>query len=74
MEVQHLFDIIVTDDTCPYKNVDDLTTAIAISAKDYAKDIYSSLREEYEYLCSEEMMMDHFEANDYHFTNEGEIA
>jgi hypothetical protein len=74
MEVQHLFDIIVTDDTCPYKNVDDLTTAIAISAKDYAKDIYVRLREEYEYLCSEEMMIDHFEANDYHFTNEGELA
>jgi hypothetical protein len=74
MEVQHLFDIIVTDDTCPYKNVDDITTAIAISAKDYAKDIYIRLREEYEYLCSEEMMMDHFECNDYHFDEDGRLA
>ena len=74
MKVQYLFDIIATDDTCPYKNIDDITTAIAISAKDYAKDIYSSLREEYEYLCSEEMMMDHFEANDYHFDEDGRLA
>jgi hypothetical protein len=74
MEVQHLFDIIVTDPTCPYKNVDDITTAIAISGKQYARDIYARLREEYEYLCSEEMMLDHFDCNDYHFTNEGELA
>ena len=74
MEVQHLFDIIATDDTCPYKGVDDITTAIAISAKDYAKDIYHNLREEYDYLCSEEMMIDHFETNDYHFTDEGALA
>ena len=74
MEVQHLFDLIVTDDTCPYKNVEDITTAIAISGKQYARDIYHNLREEYDYLCSEEMMIDHFEANDYHFTDEGELA
>jgi hypothetical protein len=74
MEVRHLFDIIATDDTCPYKGVDDITTAIAISAKDYAKDIYIRLREEYEYLCSEEMMMDHFECNDYHFDEDGRLA
>ena len=74
MKVAHLFDIIATDDTCPYKGVDDITTAIAISAKDYAKDIYHRLREEYDYLCSEEMMIDHFECNDYHFTNEGALA
>jgi hypothetical protein len=74
MEVQHLFDLIVTDDTCPYKNVDDITTAIAISGKQYARDIYHNLREEYDYLCSEEMMIDHFDCNDYHFTDEGELA
>jgi hypothetical protein len=74
MEVRHLFDLIHADDTCPYKNVDDITTAIAISAKDYAKDIYIRLREEYEYLCSEEMMIDHFECNDYHFDEDGRLA
>jgi hypothetical protein len=74
MEVRHLFDLIHADDTCPYKNVDDITTAIAISGKQYARDIYARLREEYEYLCSEEMMLDHFNCNDYHFTDEGELA
>lgn len=74
MTIANLFDIIVTDDTCPYKNVEDITTAIAISAKDYARKIYKQLQEEYEYLCSEEMMLDHFECNDYHFDETGRLA
>lgn len=74
MEVQHLFDIIATDPDCQYKGTDDITKAITESGKDYARDIYQRLREEYEYLCSEEMMIDHFDANDYHFTNEGALA
>jgi hypothetical protein len=74
MEVRHLFDIIVTDPTCPYKNVEDITTAIAISGKQYARDIYARLREEYEYLCSEEMMLDHFDCNDYFFDSDGRLA
>jgi hypothetical protein len=74
MSVANLFDIIATDPACPYKGVDDITTAIVKSGEDYAIDIYHRLREEYDYLCSEEMMIDHFEANDYHFTDEGELA
>ena len=74
MQVQHLFDIIVSDPDCRYKNVADITNAITESGKDFARHIYQRLREEYEYLCSEEMMLDHFDCNDYHFTNEGELA
>ena len=74
MSVANLFDIIATDPTCTLKNVDDITTAIAISGKQYAIDIYHRLREEYDYLCSEEMMLDHFDCNDYHFTDEGALA
>jgi len=74
MSIATVFDLIVNDPTCPYKNVDDITTAIVKSGKDYAIDIYHRLREEYDYLCSDEMMIDHFEANDYHFTNEGKLA
>jgi hypothetical protein len=74
MSIATVFDLIVNDPTCPYKGVDDINTAIVKSGKDYAIDIYHRLREEYDYLCSEEMMIDHFEANDYHFTNEGELA
>jgi hypothetical protein len=74
MQVQHLFDIIATDPDCRYKGVDDITKAITESGKDYAKDIYQRLREEYEYLCSEEMMIDHFDCNDYHFNEDGRLA
>ena len=74
MEVQHLFDIIATDPNCPLKSTEGITQAITESGKDYARDIYQRLREEYEYLCSEEMMLDHFNCNDYHFTNEGALA
>ena len=74
MEIQHLFDIIETDNECPIKSTEGIEQAIVESGKQYAKDIYQRLREEYEYLCSEEMMLDHFDCNDYHFTNEGKLA
>ena len=76
MSLANIRDIINTDDTNPYRlsNLSQLDHDIEKSCKDYATKIYNSLREEYEYLCSEEMMLDHFDANDYHFTNEGELA
>jgi hypothetical protein len=74
VEVQHLFDIIASDDNCPLKSTEGITQAIAKSGRDYAIDIYHRLREEYDHLCSEEMMIDHFECNDYYFTNEGKLA
>ena len=74
MPISALFDLIESDDTCPYKNIEQIEQAIEESSKDYARDIYQRLREEYEYLCSEEMMLDHFNCNDYHFTEEGVLA
>ena len=76
MAVLRVLELIATDDTCPYKfsNIHKLNEDMEKSAKDFARHIYQRLREEYEYLCSEEMMLDHFDANDYHFTNEGELA
>jgi hypothetical protein len=74
MEIQHLFDIIESDNNCPIKSTEGIEQAIAESAKDYARNIYSRLREEYEYLCSEEMMLDHFDCNDYHFDEDGRLA
>jgi len=74
MNVANLFDIIVSDPECSIKATHPLTQAITESGKDFARHIYQRLREEYEYLCSDEMMLDHFNANDYHFTNEGELA
>jgi len=74
MEIQHLFDIIESDNECPIKSTEGIEQAIVESGRAYAIDIYQRLREEYEYLCSDEMMIDHFDANDYHFTNEGKLA
>lgn len=74
MAIHHLFDIINTDTDCPIKTTEGLTQAITESGKDYARKIYSQLREEYEYLCSEEMMLDHFNCNDYHFDEDGRLA
>jgi len=74
MQIQHLFDIIATDPNCPFKDTATITNAITESGKVYAIGIYHRLREEYDYLCSEEMMLDHFDCNDYHFTNEGRLA
>jgi hypothetical protein len=74
MSIENLFNIIATDPDCQYKGVDDITKAITESGKDYARDIYQRLREEYEYLCSEEMMLDHFNCNDYHFDEDGRLA
>jgi hypothetical protein len=74
MTIANLFDIIATDPNCTLKSTEGITQAITESGKDYAIDIYQRLKEEYEYLCSEEMMIDHFDANDYHFTNEGKLA
>lgn len=74
MSIATVFDLIVNDPDCQYKDVDGITNAITESGRGYAVEIYSMLKQEYEYLCSEEMMIDHFDANDYHFTNEGDLA
>jgi hypothetical protein len=74
MSVANLFDIIDTDPNCTLKGTEGITQAIAESGKEYAVEIYGMLKQEYEYLCSEEMMLDHFDANNYHFTNEGALA
>jgi hypothetical protein len=74
MSIENVFDIIATDSACTLKDVDAITQAITESGKDYARDIYQRLREEYEYLCSEEMMLDHFDCNDYFFDSDGRLA
>lgn len=41
------------------------------SAKDYAHDIYRNLRDEYEYLCSEQYIVEMCDANEYLFSEDG---
>lgn len=74
MSIANLFDLIEADDTCSFKNIEQIEQAIEESSKDYAREIYRRLREEYEYLCSDEVMIDHFKINEYHFTKEGALA
>lgn len=74
MSVANLFDIIGSDSECPFDTVEAITQEITESGRQYARDIYARLREEYDYLCSEEMMLDHFDCNDYYFTNEGKLS
>lgn len=74
MSVATVFDLIVNDPECSIKSTEALTQAITESGRDFARHIYQRLREEYEYLCSDEMMLDHFYANDYQFTEEGVLA
>jgi hypothetical protein len=51
--------------------LDDLLDDMLESARDYANDIYNQLRKEYEYLCSEEVIAELCDANDYLFTEDG---
>ena len=76
LSLANVRDIVNTDEANPYRlsNIHKLDEDIEESCKDYARDIYQRLREEYEYLCSEEMMLDHFNCNDYQFTEEGRLA
>lgn len=74
MDWKLLLEIIKADESCPYKNPEQLQEAIEESAKDYARDIYKQLREDYEYLTSDEVIAETLEANDYNFTDEGELA
>ena len=74
MTIAVLFDLIATDPNCTFKSTEGITQAITESGKAYAIDIYHRLREEYEYLCSDEMMLDHFNCNDYFFDEDGRLT
>ena len=66
--VQELFDAIGTvyfDDVC-----DDALQ----SARNYADEIYYLLRKEYEHLCSEEVIAELCDANEYLFTEDGKFV
>ena len=71
--VNTVMDLIMSDSTMPYKREDDITEAIAESAREYADEIYKKLQQEYEWLCSDVVMLEHFENNDINFDEEGEV-
>ena len=65
--------LIMSDPNTPYKSEDDVAEAITQSAREYADEIYNKLRKEYEWLCSDVVMLEHFENNDINFDEEGEV-
>lgn len=73
MPVATVMDLIMADPHTKLKREDDVAEAIAESARDYADEIYKKLQKEYEWLCSELVMVEHFEANDINFDEEGEV-
>jgi len=73
MSVNDVMGLIMADPHTKLKREDDICEAIAESERDYADEIYKNLGKEYEWLCSELVMVEHFEANDINFDEEGEV-
>lgn len=73
MPIGVVVNLIMADPHTPYKSEDDIAEAIAQSAREYADEIYNKLRKEYEWLCSDVVMLEHFENNDINFDEEGEV-
>ena len=71
--VEDVLNLITSDPSTPYKSIEDITEAIEQSARDYADEIYKKLQREYEWLCSEDVMVGHFDDNDIQFDEEGEV-
>ena len=61
---------------CDSTNVlhdDSLLRDVVMDARSFADDIYEQLRKEYEYLCSEEHIVELCDANDYLFDENGKF-
>jgi len=58
----------------PYTDPNDIEQAAFESAKDYADELYKRLREEYEYITSEENLIEMCDINDWKFNEEGEMV
>ncbi len=57
----------------PDAYADDIADEVIDDAKSFADDIYRMLRDEYEYLCSEEVIAELCDANEYLFNEKGEL-
>jgi len=67
-----LLSLIMHDENMPYKSTADIEEEIAQSSREYAQDIYKKLEEEWDWHCSEEVMLEHFDYNDTKFDEEGD--
>ena len=57
----------------PDSYLDDIANEALEAARDYADDIYKRLRDEYDYLCSEEYIAELCDANEYLFDENGNL-
>lgn len=57
----------------PDTYLNDISDEILADARCYANDIYNQLRDEYEHLCSEEVVAEMCDANDYLFDEHGDL-
>jgi hypothetical protein len=60
-------------ESMPDAYADDIADEVIDDAKSFADDIYRMLRDEYEYLCSEEVIAELCDANEYLFNKKGEL-
>jgi hypothetical protein len=74
MHYRDLMSLIMSDDACQYKTMQDLAEAIEVSARDYADELYKQLREEYEYITGEENLIEMCNINDWRFDEEGRMV
>lgn len=65
---------IIRSSGYPYTDPNDLEEAMFESAKDYADEIYSRLRKEYEYIMSDENLIEMCSINEWKFNKEGEMV
>ena len=54
--------------------IDSVCVEILQAARDYADEIYKRLRDEYEHLCSEEVIAETCDANEYLFDEDGRMV
>jgi hypothetical protein len=65
---------LITSSDFQYKSMADIADALKESAKDYADKLYKQLREEHEYIMSDENLIEMCDINDWKFNKEGEMV
>lgn len=69
----HYVNVDAEDSENPYRNIRDAEGDLRELMADFAAWIYKNLEDEYEYLTSDEVMIDSIDANDYTFDEEGNL-
>ena len=71
--VEAVWALIMNDRACNINSVEELEEMALQEARQFAEDMYTRLREAYEYECSEESVADCYNINEVLFNEEGVI-